>query len=93
MEKLHVHHRFIRDKNPDVTSIRVWGSKCYDYVNPKSLPAYSRHDKLILRGREGVFKGLVEGTAKLYKIYAPDFEFNRRTNIPFVDESAKVETV
>lgn len=80
-------------EKPDITKIRVWGSKFYDYVNPKTLPAHNRHDKLVLRGREGVFMGPVDGTVKQYKIYAPDLGYTRRTNSLFVDELVKGGTV
>ena len=45
---------------PRYEHIRAWGSKSYDYVNPKTLPKDARHNKLMLRGREGVFIGYSE---------------------------------
>ena len=47
---------------PDISYIRVWGSKCYSYVNPKTLPSKGRKDKLIDRGRSGVFIGYTDTT-------------------------------
>jgi len=41
-------------------------------MNPKSLPTFSRKDKLMDRGRMGVFMGYVEGTTKNFKMWAPD---------------------
>ena len=38
------------DKKADVDYIRVWGCQCVAYINLKSLPAGSRHDKLVPRG-------------------------------------------
>src|SRR5437588_7500146 len=73
--------------------IRAWGSKSYDYVNPKTLPKDARHDKLMLRGREGVFMGYSETTEKQFKVYAPDLGYTRRTSALYVDEAVKGGTV
>ena len=73
--------------------IRAWGSKSYDYVNPKTLPKEARHDKLMLRGREGVFMGYSETTEKQFKVYAPDLGYTRRTSALYVDEAVKGGTV
>ena len=59
-------------KEPNITNIRIWGSKAYGYVNPKTLHKDNRHDKLVLRGREGVFIGYLDNTKKHLKVYAPD---------------------
>ena len=48
---------------PSIEHIRVWGSKCYSYLNPKTLPAKGRHDKFVDRGREGVFVGYINITS------------------------------
>jgi hypothetical protein len=37
-------------EKPRVDRIRVWGSKCYSFVNPKTLSAKGCHDKLVDRG-------------------------------------------
>ncbi|KAF7568230.1 hypothetical protein PtrM4_128430 [Pyrenophora tritici-repentis] len=34
---------------PSIDHIRVYGSKCYSYINPKTIPADQRHDKLVDR--------------------------------------------
>ncbi|KAI0996956.1 hypothetical protein K3495_g11228 [Podosphaera aphanis] len=78
---------------PSVNHIRVWGSKAYAYVDPKTLPKESRHDKLILRGREGVFMGYTDPTDKQLKIYAPDLGYTVRTSVLFVDENIKGGTL
>lgn len=44
----------------------------YAYLNPKSLPVKGRHNKLMDRGRVGVFLSYVDGTTKNYKIWAPN---------------------
>jgi hypothetical protein len=49
---------------PSIDHIRTWGSKCYSYVNPKSLPTHGRQDKLMDRGRVAVFIGYSEETDK-----------------------------
>jgi hypothetical protein len=72
-------------EKPRVDHIRVWGSKCYSYVNPKTLPAKGRHDKLVDRGRVGVFMGY-SLTDKQMKVYAPDLGYTIRTSVVCVDE-------
>ena len=62
---------FIREK-PSIDHVRVWGCKCYSYVDTKSLPADIRRDKFMDRGRVGVFMGYVDKTAKCYRLWAPD---------------------
>ena len=47
---------------PSIDYLRVWGCKCYSFVDPRSLPVGSRKDKLIDRGRVCVFLGYVKGT-------------------------------
>lgn len=57
---------------PSIDHLRTWGCKMYSYVSPKSLP--DRQDKLVDRGRVGVFLGYVEDTAKQYLMWAPDMK-------------------
>ena len=73
-------------KRPDINHLRVWGSKCFSYINPKSLPAKTRHDKFMDRGRIAVFMGYVETTIKLYRVYAPDLGYVTVTSVINVDE-------
>ena len=40
-----------------IDHMKVQGNKCYSYLNPKTLPAKGRHNKLVDRGREGMFVG------------------------------------
>jgi len=47
---------------PSIDHIRVWGCKCYSYIDPKSFPTDSRKDKFMDRGRECVFLGYVNDT-------------------------------
>ena len=43
------------NKKADIDYIRIWGCQYVVYINPKLLLAGSRHNKLVLRGREAVF--------------------------------------
>lgn len=55
---------------PNIDHIRRWGSKCYYYVDRKTIPAGERHDKLVNPGRVGVFMGYSETTTKHLKVYS-----------------------
>ena len=57
---------------PSIDHIRVWGCKCYSYIDPKSFPAESRKDKFMDRGRECVFLGYVDDTESQVLLWAPD---------------------
>jgi hypothetical protein len=70
----------------DVNHIRVFGSKCYSYVDPKSLPKGGRTDKLMPRGRVGVFMGYSDNTTKQFKVYAPDLGYTTRSASVVWDE-------
>jgi Reverse transcriptase (RNA-dependent DNA polymerase)/gag-polypeptide of LTR copia-type len=74
---------------PSIDHIRVWGSKCYSYVDPKSLPAHGRTDKLMDRGRIAVFMGYSESTDKHYRIYAPDLGRTVFSSVVVFDEEKK----
>ncbi|KAI1003944.1 hypothetical protein K3495_g4263 [Podosphaera aphanis] len=76
---------------PSIDHIRVWGSKAYTYVDPKTLPKDSRHDKFMLRGRDGVFMGYTDPKDKQLKFYAPDLGYTQRVSVLFVDERLKEE--
>jgi hypothetical protein len=74
------------EKEVDVNHIRVFGSKCYSYVDPKSLPKSGRTDKLMPRGRVGVFMGYSDKTTKQFKVYAPDLGYTTRSATVVWDE-------
>ena len=74
-------------KEPCITNIRVWGSKVYRYINPKTLYKDNRYNKLVLRGREGVFIGYLNNTEKYLKIYTPDLRYIIFSSRLFVNES------
>ncbi len=73
-------------QKPSIDHIRVWGCKCYSYVNPKSLPASGRHDKLVDRERVAIFMGYEPTTTRQYRIYAPDLGYITRTSVISFDE-------
>jgi hypothetical protein len=73
-------------KMPSIDHIRVWGSKCYSYIHPKTIPANQRHDKLVDRGRIGVFMGYSETTNKQFKFYSPELGYTSRSSRISVDE-------
>jgi hypothetical protein len=60
---------------PDIDYLKPFGCKCYRYVNPKSLPANRRTDKLIMPGRLGVFMGYSKETIKQVKMYTLDLGY------------------
>jgi len=60
---------------PDIDHLKLFGYKCYGYVDLKSLPANGRTDKLMMPGRLGVFIGYSKETIKQVKIYAPDLGY------------------
>jgi hypothetical protein len=72
---------------PDVNNLYVWGCQSFSYVNPKTRSKHDRHDKLVHRGREGVFLGYAENTTKHMKFYAPDLGRTILTSVVHVCES------
>jgi hypothetical protein len=62
-------------------------------VNPKSLPALGRQDKLIDRGRVSVFVRYKENTIKQFYIYALDLDYVIRSFIMTFDELEKGGTI
>jgi hypothetical protein len=48
----------------DLNYIYVFGSKCYSYIDPKSLLKGARIDKLIPHGRVSVFIGYLDNITK-----------------------------
>jgi hypothetical protein len=58
-------------------------------VNPKSLPASERQDKLIDRSRIGVFIKYKENTTKQFRVYTSDLDYVIRSFIMTFDELEK----
>lgn len=80
-------------KIPDVKPIRVWGSKCYQFIHRKTIAKGQRHDKLVDTGRIGVFIGFSQTTNKHFKVYAPELGYTTRSSHLRVDENIKGGTV
>ena len=57
---------------PSIDHLRVWGCKCYSPIDTRSLSSGERTDKLVNRGRPGVFMGYDESTSAHYRIWASD---------------------
>jgi head-tail adaptor len=72
---------------PSIDHIRVWGCKCYFYVNPKSLPASERQDKLMDRERVTVFIKYENNITRQYRIYTPDLRYVTVSSVITFDES------
>jgi hypothetical protein len=60
---------------PNIDYLKPFGCKYYGYVDPKSLPANGRIDKLIMPGRLSVFIGYSKETIKQVKMYTPDLGY------------------
>jgi hypothetical protein len=60
---------------PNIDYLKPFGYKCYRYIDPKSLPANRRIDKLIILGRLGIFIGYFKETIKQVKIYILDLGY------------------
>jgi len=72
---------------PDIDHLKPFGYKYYGYVDPKSLPANRRTDKLIMPSRLGVFIGYSKETIKQVKIYTPDLGYIIKvTRVDFKEE-------
>ena len=72
---------------PDKDHLKPFGYKCYGYVDPKSLPANGRTDKLMMPGRLGVFIRYSKETIKQVKMYVLDLEYIIKvTRVDFKEE-------
>jgi hypothetical protein len=72
---------------PDIDHLKPFGYKYYRYVDPKSLPANGRTDKLMMPGRLGVFIGYFKETIKQVKIYVLDLGYIIKvTRVDFEEE-------
>lgn len=65
---------------PDIGHIAVWGSKCISYINPHTIAKGQRTDKLVDRGRVGVFMGYSDTTNKQLRVYSPELGYTSRTS-------------
>ncbi|RAL58199.1 hypothetical protein DID88_002302 [Monilinia fructigena] len=74
---------------PDIDTCKVWGSRCYAYINPKTIPKGQRHDKLRDTARVGIFLGYSKDTTKHIKVYSPELGYTYRSYRVTIDESYK----
>ena len=60
---------------PNIDHLKPFSYKYYRYIDPKSLLANRRIDKLIILGRLSVFIGYSKETIKQVKIYILDLGY------------------
>jgi hypothetical protein len=60
---------------PSIDYIRAWGSVCYTFVSPKSMPTRTTSRKYIDPGSEGVFVGYYSKTDKQFTVYCLDLRY------------------
>ena len=82
-------HEAYTGETPSIDHLRVWGYRAFAYINPKTIPANQRHDKLIDTARVGVFMGFPENTTKQVKIYCPDLGYTQRFSRYVIDEKTR----
>lgn len=68
------------EEEPNTDNVRIWGGKCYAYVDPKTRHKDDRHDKLMLRGREDVFMKRLDDTDRHLRMCAPDLGYFMRSS-------------
>jgi hypothetical protein len=67
---------------------RIWGSKCYSYINPKTISAGQRNDKLVNTGHIGVFVGYTSTIKQLW-VYSPELGYTFRSSKVLIDEKVR----
>lgn len=72
---------------PSIDHIRVFGSVCYSYVSPKSMPSGTTSKKLRDSGSECVFVGYNNETTKQLNVYRPDLGYAIMSSVVDVDEN------
>jgi hypothetical protein len=73
-------------ERPSIDHIRVFGSVCYSYISPKSMPTGTTSKKLLDRGAECVFVGYNNETTKQLNVYRPDLGYAVMSSVVEVDE-------
>src|SRR5450631_3638611 len=76
-------------ETPLIDHIRKWGSKCFYYVDKKTIPANERHDKLVNPSRVGVFISYSENTIKHFKVYSLERGYTIILSRVLIKESIK----
>jgi hypothetical protein len=69
-------HEVFTGVTRSVDRVRVWGSKCYSYINPKTIPNGQQSDKGMDTGRVRIFMGYSPTTAKQFKVYYPELGYS-----------------
>ena len=59
----------------NIDYLKPFSYKYYRYIDPKSLPANRRINKLIIPGRLNIFIRYSKETIKQVKIYTPDLRY------------------
>jgi hypothetical protein len=80
-------------ETPEIDHICKWGSKCFYYIDKKTLLANKRHDKLVNPARVGVYMGHSKNTTKHYKVYSPERGYTILASRVIIKESVKGGTV
>jgi Reverse transcriptase (RNA-dependent DNA polymerase)/gag-polypeptide of LTR copia-type len=86
-------HEAFTGVTPSIDRVRVWGSKCYSYINPKTIPNGQRSDKGMDTGRVGIFMGYSPTTTKQFKVYSPELGYTHRSSRVIINEKVKGGTV
>jgi hypothetical protein len=80
-------------EKPSLENVKVFGSKCYMYIEKKTIPANQRHDKLMNTGRAGIYMGLSPYTDKHFRVYCPELGYTTRASRVVVDEKTRGGTL
>jgi hypothetical protein len=77
-----------RGVTQSIDHIRVWGSKYYSYINPKTIPGGHRHDKLVNTGCIGVTVRYT-CTIKQLRVYPLELGYTFRLSRVLIDEKVR----
>ncbi|KAI0995147.1 hypothetical protein K3495_g13035 [Podosphaera aphanis] len=80
-------------KIPEIDHIRRWGSKCYYFVDRKSISATEKKGKLVNLARVGVFMGYSETTTSHFKVYSRERGCTIEVSILKVDKKINGGTI
>lgn len=80
-------------KIPDVSVIKVWDFKCYQFIYKKAIAKGQHYNKLVDTGRVRVFIGLSSVTNKHFKVYALELGYTTRSSYLRVNENVKRGTI
>ena len=80
-------------ETPSIDHIQKWGSKCFYYVDKKTLLAHEGHNKLVNPARVGVFVGYSENTTKHLNVFSPEQGYTILSSHVVINENEKGGTV